>query len=87
MRTGDLIKRIALELQMTHEEAKVVVRSFIEALKEILKEKRRLELRNFGVFEVKTGRQKRARDFKSGSPIIIEQYHRIKFKPSKFWRS
>ena len=49
----DIIKQVAKHLQVKDTEALVVVDGILDCLKETIYEHRRLEIRDFGVFQVK----------------------------------
>jgi hypothetical protein len=48
----------------------------------LLREKR-IELRNFGVFEVKRRKARKARNPRTGEPVDVEPKNVVTFKPGK----
>lgn len=66
---------------------KLVVDSFIESLRELIMDADplvRIELREFGVFEVKKTKPKpKARNMKTGEFVFVPGRRKIHFKPGK----
>ena len=50
---ADIVKKVAADLNLRDSEALAVVDNILEAMKEIICEDERLEIRDFGVFKVK----------------------------------
>jgi len=59
-----------------------VQRTF-EALIEALVRDGRVELRNFGVFQIKTREARLARNPRTGEPVPVEAKNVVSFKPGK----
>lgn len=70
--------------RLTH---KLLVDTFIESLREMIMEADpviRIEIRDFGVFEVKKTRAKpKARNINTGEFIFVPEGRKIHFKPGK----
>ncbi len=83
----DIIRRASYKLNMSIDEAKVVCDCFFEIIQEILvedEENIHLEIRNFGVFDVKkTKKRTNALNPRTKEKIIIPERKRVTFKPSK----
>ena len=62
----DIVKRIAEHTALTQVQTKEVVQKSFDAIIDAIVEEGRIELRNFGVFEVKVRRPRKAR--KSSPP-------------------
>ncbi|MBX7041818.1 MAG: HU family DNA-binding protein [Ignavibacteria bacterium] len=66
---------------------KLIVDCFIESIREVLMQAdpvARLEIRDFGVFEIKKTRPKpKARNLKTGEFIYVPGRRKIHFKPGK----
>ena len=83
----DIIRRASYKLNMSIDEAKVVCDCFFEIIQEILVEDEEyihLEIRKFGVFDVKkTKKRTNALNPRTKEKIIIPERKRVTFKPSK----
>ncbi len=83
MTKKEIVKTISDLSGLPLKQVKDVVDKMFEALIETLAEERRVELRNFGVFEVKTRRPRHARNPKTGESIPIPARSVVTFKPGK----
>jgi integration host factor subunit beta len=79
----DIVKKISEETQLTQVETKIVVQKTFDAIVSSLVEHGRIELRNFGVFEVKRREPRRARNPRTGKEVYVEAKHVVTFKPGK----
>ena len=83
----DLVKKMSQKLLFSHEDMKFMVDNFLETLLEILKQPKdmiRIELRNFGVFEVKPTKAKpKARNPRTNEEIFVPAHRKISFKAGK----
>ena len=83
----DLVKKLSQKLLFSHEDMKFMVDNFLETILEILKQPKdiiRIELRNFGVFEVKPTKAKpRARNPRTNEEIFVPAHKKISFKAGK----
>ena len=86
----DIIRRTADKLNLTHDEMKLILDTTLDTITEILTENYsniRIELRNFGVFEVKpTSARYKARNPKTNEEIYVPPRRKIHFKPGKMIR-
>ena len=73
----------ALRAQTQRSEAlvKEVVERVFDGIIEILAEEGRIELRNFGVFEVKKRKARQARNPRTGKKVSVPERMGIRFKP------
>ena len=87
----DIVRRTAEKVNMNRYEMKVCVDSVLETLTEMLMENRknyRIELRNFGVFEVKPTKAKpRARNPRTNVEVYVPPRRKIHFKAGKVIRT
>lgn len=60
-----------------------MVDHLFDSIIEILKKEQRIEVRNFGVFEVKKVAPRKARNPKTGDIIFTVGGYKIRFKPGK----
>lgn len=63
-----------------------VVQGVLDYVIEILIKDKRLELRNFGVFEVKTRKPRIGRNPKTREAVPIPERRVVKFKPGKMFK-
>ncbi len=80
---ADLINLLMDKQQITRLQAIERVDDFFEIVKEALAHDARIEVRGFGVFEVRQRKPKRVTDIKSGKIMEIPSRKVIKFKPGK----
>ena len=60
-----------------------IVQKTLDAIISILAEEGRIELRNFGVFEVKKRKPRKARNPRTGEKVMVGERFTIKFKPGR----
>ena len=84
---GDLVNKISYKLNMNCEESKIILESVLDSFKELLisdSSRTRIELRNFGIFDVyKTKERTNARNPRTKENVIIPSRKKIVFKSSK----
>ena len=84
---GDLVNKISYKLNMNYEESKIILESVLDSFKELLvndSNRSRIELRNFGIFDVyKTKERSNARNPRTKENVIIPSRKKIVFKSSK----
>lgn len=68
---------------LTQLATKEIVQWTFEAIIDTLVEEGRIELRNFGVFEVKQRKPRKARNPKTGDPVSVEAKNVVTFQPGK----
>ena len=76
----EIVKRVAEHLKMKDKEALVVVDSIIEAMKKIVAEEGRLEIRDFGVFQTKKRKERIGRNPKDKKEYPIPARRVVTFK-------
>jgi len=79
----DIVKSIAGELNLPQVEVKKVVQMTLESIVEALEKKGRIELRNFGVFEVKARKPRKARNPRTNEVVFVPAKKAVTFKPGK----
>ncbi len=80
---ADLVEIIAREADITKVSAEVGVDSIIKALKDALERGERIELRGFGVFEVKLRKSGVGRNPRTGEEVAIPAGKTTRFRPGK----
>ena len=85
MTKKEIVKAISEELGLTQMQTKTIVQKTFESIINTLVEdpKHRIELRNFGVFEVKKRAARKARNPRTGTPVDVEEKYVVTFKPGK----
>ncbi|MEZ6095039.1 MAG: HU family DNA-binding protein [Pirellulaceae bacterium] len=83
MTKKEIVKTISLELGLTQQKTKEIVQKTFDAIVEAIVTERRVELRNFGVFEVKRRAARRARNPLTNEPVEVESKLVVTFKPGK----
>ncbi len=70
-------------MQMTQLKTKEIVQRTLDAIVDTLAREGRIELRNFGVFEVKQRKARKARNPRTGDRVEVESKNVVTFKPGK----
>ena len=83
MTKKEIVKAISDELGLTQLTTKEIVQKTFDAIVETLVEDRRIELRNFGVFEVKRRAARKARNPRTGEKVFVPEKFVVTFKPGK----
>lgn len=83
MTKRELIARIAEDAGYTQNEVAAVVQTLLDAITESLVEGERLEIRNFGVFEVREREARTCRNPRTGQLVEIAHQRIVTFKPGK----
>jgi DNA-binding protein HU-beta/integration host factor subunit beta len=79
----DIVRTISEELGLTQQQTKSIVQKTFDAIIQALVRERRVELRNFGVFEVKQRSARRARNPRTGNQVEVPEKFVVTFKPGK----
>ena len=79
----EIVKTISEEIGLTQLKTKEIVQKTFDAIVEALVEERRIELRNFGVFEVKKRAARKARNPRTGTRVDVPTKFVVTFKPGK----
>lgn len=82
----DLIDRIADSTNQTRGAVKDTVQMFLNQVIVELGKGNRLEFRDFGVFEVKLRRARRAQNPKTLEPVQVAAKRTVKFKPGRLMK-
>src|SRR5437016_14240280 len=79
----EIVKQISERIGLTQLKTKEIVQQTFDAIVETLIEVGRIELRNFGVFEVKMRKARKARNPRTGERVDVEPKKVVTFKPGK----
>lgn len=79
----EIVKAISEEIGLTQLKTKEIVQKTFDAIVETLVRDGRIELRNFGVFEVKKRAARKARNPRTGDKVFVPEKFVVTFKPGK----
>jgi len=79
----EIVKTISEEIGLTQLKTKEIVQKTFDAIVETLVDEGRIELRNFGVFEVKKRAARKARNPRTGDRVDVPEKYVVTFKPGK----
>ena len=83
MTKKEIVRQISECLGLTQLKTKEIVQKTFNAIVDTLIRERRIELRNFGVFEVKRRKARKARNPRTGEKVDVEPKNVVTFKPGK----
>lgn len=83
MTKKEIVRTISEQIGLTQLQTKEIVQKTFDAIVETLVEQRRIELRNFGVFEVKRRAPRKARNPRTGARVEVPAKFVVTFKPGK----
>lgn len=83
MTKKEIVKTISEEIGLTQLKTKEIVQKTFDAIVEALVTEGRIELRNFGVFEVKPRAARKARNPRTGEKVLVPAKYVVTFKPGK----
>ncbi|MDA0657719.1 MAG: integration host factor subunit beta [Planctomycetota bacterium] len=83
MTKKEIVKTISDDIGLTQLKTKEIVQKTFNAIVETLVEDGRIELRNFGVFEVKKRAARKARNPRTGAKVEVPEKFVVTFKPGK----
>ena len=83
MTKKEIVKTISEDIGMTQLKTKEIVQKTFNAIVNTLCEDHRIELRNFGVFEVKRRAARKARNPRTGEKVYVPEKFVVTFKPGK----
>jgi nucleoid DNA-binding protein len=79
----EIVKQISDKIGLTQLKTKEIVQLTFDAIVDTLLRDRRIELRNFGVFEVKLRKARKARNPRTGEKVDVPPKNVVTFKPGK----
>ena len=83
MTKNDMAKAIAEEMDLTQMQVKEIIQRVLDGITETLVQEGRIELRNFGVFEVKQRKPRKARNPRTGEKVKVPAKRVVTFKPGR----
>ena len=83
----DIINNVSKAADITRVKAVIAVEAILDAMKESMRKGERIELRGFGVFQVKPRKKGIGRNPRTGMEVRIPPGKTIRFKPGKNLRT
>lgn len=83
MTKKEIVKTISDEMGLTQLQTKQIVQRTFNSIVEALVQTGRIELRNFGVFEVRKRKARKARNPRTGDKVFVQEKFVVTFKPGK----
>ncbi|GAB5406023.1 MAG: HU family DNA-binding protein [Aureliella sp.] len=83
MTKKEIVKSISDKTGLTQLQIKEIVQLTFDGIIETLLDERRVELRNFGVFQVKSRKARKARNPRTGLQVDVPEKFVVTFKPGK----
>lgn len=83
MTKRELVIRVANKLGMTQSDVSKIIEGTFETISSSLAEGKRWELRDFGVFEVKTRASRIGRNPRTGDQVPVPKRRVVTFRPGK----
>jgi nucleoid DNA-binding protein len=79
----EIVKKISEDMSLTQLKTKEIVQRTLDEIIDTLVSEGRIELRNFGVFEVKRRAPRKARNPRTGDKVYVPSKNVVTFKPGK----
>lgn len=79
----EIVQAIAQETGIHHAQVKGTIQHLLDLITDTIVEEGRIELRGFGVFELREVAARKAQNPRTGEKIDVPARLRVRFKPSK----
>lgn len=84
MTKKEIVKRICeIDPELTQQKTKQIVQTVLDMIVETLVTESRIELRKFGVFEVRRRKARKARNPKTEERVMVPEKNVVTFQPGK----
>ena len=83
MTKKEIVKTISDETGLNQQQIKTIVQKTFDAIIATLVEEGRIELRNFGVFQVRPRAARKARNPRTGRQVEVPEQFVVTFRPGK----
>ena len=83
MTKQDIALKIAKEMGIQQVQAKQIVQLALDGIVDCIAAEGRIELRNFGVFDVRIRKPRKARNPRTGQEVMVPERKVVTFKPGK----
>ena len=80
---ADIVNEISKSGEITKIKAEIAVKAILEAMKRAMKKGERIELRGFGVFQIRPRKKGIGHNPRTGKEVKIPSGKTIRFKPGK----
>ena len=80
---ADIVNEISKSGEITKIKAEIAVKAILGAMKRAMKKGERIELRGFGVFQIRPRKRGIGRNPRTGKEVKIPSGKTIRFKPGK----
>ena len=84
MTKNDMVQKIARRMGLPNNHVLRIVQMTLDGITEVLVTEGRLELRNFGIFEMKNRKPRKARNPKTGEAVMVPARKAVTFTAGKF---
>ena len=82
----EIVKQIAQQQNLSQVDTKRIVQSVLDVIIDVVAAEGRLELRDFGVFQVQRRAARKARNPKTNQEVIIPPRNVVTFKPGRLFQ-
>ncbi len=86
MTKRDLVVKVAEETDVKQQDVKKAVQKFLDGIIDTLAKNQTIELRNFGVFKVRSRKPRRGRNPKTGAAVDVPARKVVVFKPGRLMK-
>ena len=83
MTKNEMAVAITKKAGLEQQKVKQIVQFTLDGIIDVLSSEKRIELRNFGVFEVRTRKARRARNPRTGAEVMVPSRQVVSFKAGK----
>lgn len=83
MTKKEIVKELSERYRLSQVDTKLVVQGTFDAIMDAIVQHGRIELRNFGVFEVKQRAARKARNPRTGDEVYVPPKKVVVFKPGR----
>lgn len=83
MTKKEIVREIAAELNVDHTLTKQIVQMCLDRILQVLEDQGRIELRNFGVFEMKQRASRKARNPRTNQEVLVPAKRILTFRAGK----
>ena len=83
MTKKEMVRAIAEEMNQPQMLVQEIVQRVFDGIIDTLEKERRIELRNFGVFEVKQRKPRKGRNPRTGEIVMVPAKFVVSFKPGR----
>ena len=83
MTKKEIVKAISQDVGLPKSKTREIVQKTFDAIIDALVNEGRIELRNFGIFEVKKRAARPGRNPRTGDEILVPERYVVNFKPGK----